>query len=384
MLLPGYYEKRNYDRFGIDILKKNFSVKTLDCTAWRNPELWKKYSKNSLNLKDNVVISSKKDLLNLLKNNNPDIIIDFMVFDKKANWIIKKMKKNNKNLLVYVDINNIPNPTINIKKSLKKLFTNPYKILISLFILLANKYYYLTKAKGDLSIVGGLCRKKLNTKKVINAHSLDYDIYLKIKDKEIKTQNSYAVFLDEDMANHPDYINENVKPPIDEDEYYSTLINFLKKFEAKTNLKIKFALHPRAKYSEETLSKLKGIDYLSGSTAELVKNSKIVLLHCSTSLSYAILFKKPTVFLTSKKLKSSWIGPRIDNFAKTLNDKPIYIEEDFEKHLKLDNLFHIDEKKYQDYIDQYLKVPNSPNEPFWEIVTDFIKKNDLKKIMNNA
>ena len=38
---------------------------------------------------------------------------------------------------------------------------------------------------------------------------------------------------------------------------------------------------------------------------ELVKNSSMVWLHTSTSISYAILFKKPSIFLTSYNLKKS-------------------------------------------------------------------------------
>jgi len=39
-LLPGQFSRREYFRFGIDILKKNFLVKTLDFTPWLNPKLY--------------------------------------------------------------------------------------------------------------------------------------------------------------------------------------------------------------------------------------------------------------------------------------------------------------------------------------------------------
>ena len=38
---PGAFSKRDYDRYGIEFLKKNFSLKILNFTAWIYPELLK-------------------------------------------------------------------------------------------------------------------------------------------------------------------------------------------------------------------------------------------------------------------------------------------------------------------------------------------------------
>ena len=112
---------------------------------------------------------------------------------------------------------------------------------------------------------------------------------------------------------------------------------------------------------------------------ELVKNSSVVWLHTSTSISYAILFKKPSIFLTSYNLKKSWIGPMINNLAKVVNGQIINMDNDLNKPLDLQNLLKIDESKYKNYLDQYLKVPNSPDVPLWEIFTNYIKSNQFGK-----
>ena len=93
----------------------------------------------------------------------------------------------------------------------------------------------------------------------------------------------------------------------------------------------------------------------------MVRNSKMVLLHQSTAFSFAVLFNKPVVFLTSNKLRDSWIGPRIDNFAKSVNGQIINMDNDLNKPLDFQNLLKIDKSKYKNYLDQYLKVPNSPD-----------------------
>ena len=137
-------------------------------------------------------------------------------------------------------------------------------------------------------------------------------------------------------------------------------------------LKIKFALSPKT-INENLPNLLKGIDYSIGNTATLVKNSSAVLAHTSTSMSYAILFKKPIIFLTSNELIKSWVGPRIDACAKTINSRPINISNNPNEKLDLQSLLKMDEGKYKNYLDQYLKVPNSPETPLWEIFVEYLK-----------
>ena len=45
LIPPGSFLKRDYDRFGIEILKKFFSVKIIDLTPWLYPDISKIYSK---------------------------------------------------------------------------------------------------------------------------------------------------------------------------------------------------------------------------------------------------------------------------------------------------------------------------------------------------
>ena len=56
--------KRDYDRLGIELLKKNFSVKILDFTAWLNPSFWKTSSINVYGCQEHLIISCKEDFLN--------------------------------------------------------------------------------------------------------------------------------------------------------------------------------------------------------------------------------------------------------------------------------------------------------------------------------
>ena len=153
-------------------------------------------------------------------------------------------------------------------------------------------------------------------------------------------------------------------------------LEFLKKFETDIKLKIIVAVHPKSK-NTNLRNLLKGIEFSFENTAELVKNSSLTLLHDSTAISFAILFNKPTLFLTSNHLKKTSFGPRIDNIAKIVNSKIINMDNCLEKKIDVQNLFQIDHEKYQNFLDQYIKVPDSSNLPVWEIFIKQIKNKEF-------
>ena len=133
ILLPGTFSRREYLRFGIEALEKNFFVKTLDFTPWLYPKLYEAYSNKNFYYENNVTISSEKDLLNLLNKTYPDIVIDALQNDKETQRIRKIIKKKSKSLFVGLFVNSIPWPKINIKKTLKILIFKPNKFFYKLF-----------------------------------------------------------------------------------------------------------------------------------------------------------------------------------------------------------------------------------------------------------
>ena len=377
ILLPEIiFLKRDYDRFGIEILKKNFSVSILDCIPWTNPIFWKNYSKDLYKTNEHVSISSKEDFLNFIDKIHSPIVIDCVGNNKKTVWL-KKLLENKKSKFVYLKFGFFGGK-MNFFQRLKVLFVNTKslkKIIIKIYSFLT--YKVPTINTSDICIVGGLAGlEKKSSKNIIEAHTLDYDQYLNIKNKVTVKSDPYVVFLDEDMPSHIDYTVLNASKPINEEEYYPTLIKFFKKFEKDTNFKVKFSIHPKSP-NKNYKKLLEGIDYSIGNTAELVKDSSGVLLHASTSISYAILFKKPALFLTSNKLKKCRLGHTIENFPKLLNSSIINIDSNLNTRLEAASLFKIDEKRYKNYKDQYLKVPNSQDLPVWEIFTQYIKMNQF-------
>ena len=107
-----------------------------------------------------------------------------------------------------------------------------------------------------------------------------------------------------------------------------------------------------------------------GKTAETVLDSKIALLHCSTSISFPVLLEKPIYFLTSNSLKGSWIGNRITNFSKNIDGNLINISNNLNNQIDLKKIFKYNKKKYIEYKNQYLKYPDTSDLPLWKLLKD--------------
>ena len=91
ILSRGLFSKRDYDRFGIDILKRNFLVKVFDCTAWINQDYYylRLYPKNIFKFKEYISIACKEDFLQYISEINSPIVIDRLPYTNKTNWMRK-------------------------------------------------------------------------------------------------------------------------------------------------------------------------------------------------------------------------------------------------------------------------------------------------------
>ena len=184
-------------------------------------------------------------------------------------------------------------------KSIKKLFIIYFQSL--------NKKYKNYNFSYDYVLVDSDLSEKIadryfiNSKK-IHAHYTDYEKHL-LRSNNEKYQNNYVVFLDEAVFNHPDNYelqsdNQfNLKRNID--LYFRDLNNFFNNFEKFTNCKIVVAAHPRGFVNFDYVNYFRGRRIVRNNTYEVIKKSKLVFAHSSTSIAYAVILKKPIIFLNS-------------------------------------------------------------------------------------
>ena len=375
-------EKRDYERFGIDILKKrDFVIFVLDLTGLLFSDYLKKYNPPDVVNYENVIkIRKLYELEIFLKRNKDMLYIDFVRISFNTFKLFKLLKKYN---IQYVSFyaNCIPFSSSNYKNNFINKFFNKFKELNRVnFLSKLRSFYILARLNETQSplmvLLGGERSKyflKSNEKKAekVWIHSLDYDLYLKSKEKKQETKK-YIVFLDEYHPFHPDLILLGISIPfIDPKKYYDILNKLFDYLENKTKLKVIIAGHPRSRYDKHP-DYFYGREVIKYKTIDLVRDSDLVVAHSSTSINFVVLFKKPLIICTTDELKKSIFGELISNFAYQLNKKVYNIDEEI--NFNVTHEMKVDVHIYNEYIKNYIKMPGTPNRLFWDIASDVFEK----------
>lgn len=388
--------QRDYKRFGIEIMNNNgFLVEVWEFTPIIHPEAYQavkpidsidisKHSYYKIYLRK---IEAKQAIANLKKDT---IIISIAPgYSFKTYFIYKELSKANISYCFFCS-NAIPTytktkePSSEINKRSFKWFYNKFKninlLKIGKFIFKNISYYYLPIqyskfifAGGTQSILNYNIPRSVDTK-IVWCHTLDYDLYLdniKVGFKKKRKSEKYALFIDGYMPFHPDYFFMNIKPPTTPETYYPILCNFFKYVEEKTGLKVIIAAHPRSKH-EEHPDYFGSREVIRGKTRNLTRGCEFVLTHYSTSLNFAVLYKKPVIFITTNDLERSRIDANyIYSYSWEFKKNAYNIEQNYD--IDWNGELIINEKIYNNYKEKYIKKNGSKEEYFWQIVADEIK-----------
>ena len=92
------FSERDYNRFGIDILKTKFQVEILDFTLWLSSKYFKFYNEKTYQCEGYKKIHNKDDFDKTISEGEINNAIDFLSTSIEANWIRNKLKKNKINL----------------------------------------------------------------------------------------------------------------------------------------------------------------------------------------------------------------------------------------------------------------------------------------------
>ncbi|MGQ1785587.1 MULTISPECIES: hypothetical protein [unclassified Saccharicrinis] len=205
--------------------------------------------------------------------------------------------------------------------------------------------------------------------------SLDYKVAMDVG-KEGTVKEPYAVFVDQYFVHHPDFKTNHIVHFFTADEYYSELNKFLRDFSIETGLKVVIASHPR-RSEEQTKDFNPEFDVYYNKTAELVKNSKIALIHFSTAINYAVIFKKPFMLLNSALFKNSSVDEEVMMFCNYFNKQPIYTS-DYQNKIEdfKNGINEVDDTKYEEFFNTYIKHPKAENETFKEQIEGILLKLD--------
>jgi hypothetical protein len=209
--------------------------------------------------------------------------------------------------------------------------------------------------------------------RIIETHNFDYDAFLQLQARPpAVAARPYAVFLDQDIAFHPEYLFDNLKPYVTPERYFPAVCASLRALGASLGLELRVAAHPRASYARRDVDYFEGIPVEYHKTAELIRGASVVVCHTSTAIQYAVLFEKPLVFITTDELAVTSLGSYAEKFAEILGKHAINIDRSAAP-VDWTQEARVDHAAYDAYRNDYIKIDGSDAKPLWQIVIDHLE-----------
>jgi hypothetical protein len=382
-LISSPLSERDFKRFGI----KNWGdhgwkVNVFDFTMFLFPKFWRyvEGDKLSVNFEGLKIFHNIKELLSDLNNLQSKVVfIDFLGFSVTEMRIRKIVRAHG--VLVSMRVCSIPEPKN--KKNILNLFrliNSPIVLIEKLIFFIKNeaKQIRAKRYSPDYLVVGGTkSMSGINDKKIsiIKAHNFDYDTVIQENYIKSNKKSDSLVFIDEDGPYHSDFIYSGIKPFVTLDKYYPVIDFGLSEMGKSLKLNIKIAAHPRSNYGAKQIKYKHPI--LEKKTFELIKEANVVVVHMSTALQWAVIMKKPIIFVTTDEIQNEFYArsyaKHIDCFATTLGKKVVNLS-DLSSINNWSDYLNVDEEKYEKYIETYIKTKGSQQKLVWDIVIEHIQK----------
>jgi hypothetical protein len=284
-----------------------------------------------------------------LENIKNALIIDFLSNSSSSNKIRKILREKNKivkRLNLYFSRNSI----------LKKI-----NLFLKKYFDLFNKNYFdilIVTGKSDSSYFSNFYAKK-----ILYGNSYDFE---KFENEDfIKPSYKYSVYLDEILFNHPDEKLLNT-PSIENENFYTKLNYYFDVLEKKLNTKIVIAMHPKRNFDDRKFFQNRDVFYAE--TKELVRNSEFIIAHGSTSINFAIIYKKPIIILTNKKINAYY--KKIFANLKKLIDCNLFDLDETEN--SFNPVKSINEEAYLKFFYNYISHPKSTTKITWSLLDNEI------------
>lgn len=355
-----------YEDFYIDdIVERGISVDYWDISfAIQHKSDLPSYHKNEISKKFSSYIQIIKDIKH--NNNSDTLYVSLMVYNGKVLllFLIFSILKCQTAAFGY---NTIPSPTfsnvrvLNESKItwglLKNAFLNKVSLGLKMCGIIKGFDVLFVGGKKGLKGYGRSTAKEITNAKIININSTDYDKILQTGFAQSR-QEDIIVFIDEYLPFHPDNSINNLKT-IDPSYYYKYLNRFFRKVEERFKIPVIIAAHPKSvKYKSKNY--FEGRKIYFGETMSLCHKAKMILAHDSTAISYAVVFKKPLLFLNFHLMQKEHIYTyeSTEAFAEALGQTSIIIDNECIPEYKTPS---VDERKYNDYIYTYLSSPDTQN-----------------------
>ena len=193
-------------------------------------------------------------------------------------------------------------------------------------------------------------RRRKQDSTLIFGHSDDYSAYLRNSvhyTAKTPDQPKFAVMLDAPGPAFPDDdIQLGRKPPSTAAVWYPALAKFFDQLESHTGVSVEIAGHYKSTHPPiAACFGNRAVHY--GRTLELVRDCEFVITLCSTAVSYAVVFRKPLIFIISDEILADRFSLRWPlHMASWLGTVPVNIDI---PPTNFTSLLQVNESKYKAY-----------------------------------
>jgi hypothetical protein len=372
------FSERDYRRFGIEVLARDFAVRVLDCTAWIKPAFWEQVGNIRYEFPGYVMVRGESDLKAQLANAaGVALALDFLgagLLEQRIRDLVHQ--HGILRALVYSSV--LPKLEAREIERIKRPLRWA-RDQARLGLNRARRAMAPGSISGlipDIALLSGeacLDDYKAHAPRQIWGHIFDYDLYLMQRTAPRQATAPYAVFLDQNLVYHSDLLFTGTTPSTTAASYFPPLLRFFDRFEELTGHSVVIAAQPRADYGQKNPFGRR--IPVAGKTAELVRDASLVFAHYSAAISFPVLWRKPLVFLTSNDLRGTWTRPFIEVFRSFFDAPLLNIDAFTDDDIDLERLTRVPEPVYARYQRRFIKKPGTPERPLWEIFSDYVQSN---------
>jgi hypothetical protein len=197
---------------------------------------------------------------------------------------------------------------------------------------------------------------------VVPSHSYDYVIWKEAA--PFVHPEPYIVFLDQAKENHPHWKTLYGYNPFERRGYYSQIETLLRRLSDTYGMPVLVALHPRS--PDKDPRPYNGFQTFQDRTPSLVKGASLVVVQDSTAVSFAVLGRKPVVFVEMPEQRTVWQKGNVTRDMSDLLGSPVV--RPGSRRLPSPGHLQVDESKYSAYEAMYIRHPSCTGTPVWDRV----------------
>lgn len=380
------FDERDYRRFGIKIFEDNrFEVEVWDFTPFISPDGYQKANEPpDFKCPNWRLFQSEREALGAVSRLDATCFVISLIHYSPKTLSIHRLLSQKK---IKRCVDTMALPIVDRSGiAITKRFSHKFRLLkwntkwntILSKILYSIPYRFINVNPADFVLARG---EKYGTvglvvtaqTEIVWAHYYDYDIYLTERDTPGPIDINTGVFIDEYLPFHPDYAYSGLKNHfVIHDEYYASLRRFFDYLESEYGFKIIIAAHPRSRY-EDHPDYFGGRPVIRGKTSELVKRSGFVIMHTSTAINFAVLYKKPVIIVTTDKYNEGCTEDPTPDWLAGFFEKKVHNLDYYPYEFDLQKELYVDVKKYRAYKNDYIKKDGTEELQSWQILANIIK-----------